>query len=79
MRTLIIEFNGPNGQLDVADDHGRCCGGLTLGETLEQIILMNSCGTERYEMLTPDEREQRREQRRKLAELPTTPQEQHHE
>lgn len=72
MRTIIVEFNGPEGDLDVVDDHGRRCGGLTLGETLEQIISMHTSGTERYEMITNEERERRSREIRSRISTTTT-------
>lgn len=72
MRTIIIEFNGPEGALDVVDYHGRRCGGLTLGETLEQIISIHISGTERYEMITNEERERRSRERSSRISTTTT-------
>ena len=72
MRTLIIEFNGPKGRLEVVDSFGRRCDGLTLGETLEQIIHMHYKGEEKFEMLTDEDRERKIAERRAKAGLTTT-------
>lgn len=63
MKKLIVEFDGPFGKLDIVDEDGRRCMGLTLGEAIEQIIDMHIRGRERYRMFTPEQNDREREER----------------
>lgn len=68
MRTLTIEYGPGAGDfersangLDVVDEYGQRCQGLCLGEMLEQVIGLVVQGQSRYQMLTPDAWDARRD------------------
>lgn len=66
MKKWTIEFGDRDAgeqALDVVDDQGRRCMGLTLGEVIEQIIFMHMEKRERYPMQTEQQQEVERARR----------------